>query len=254
MAWRFGAPRSQQDDRRLPWPAEVFVSNLGLAVALGLTLATVGIFIVWHDLDLDVAALFYTGQNRFVAQGPWGDMLRRALYDAPFGLLAMMALLYGARRAGLVRIWAPSGRGLLFLLLSLALGPGLLVNTILKDHAHRPRPYQVTDFGGTLPFRPLGRFDGGCSRNCSFVSGEGSTGFWTLAPALLAPSPALPVAIAAALAFGTAASLLRMAFGGHFLSDTILAALFTWLVIIGCWRMVFGRPPAGLSPSQGSAS
>ena len=35
--------------------------------------------------------------------------------------------------------------------------------------------------------------------------------------------------------------LLRMAFGGHFLSDTLLAALFTWLVIVGTWHLVLGK-------------
>jgi membrane-associated PAP2 superfamily phosphatase len=31
-----------------------------------------------------------------------------------------------------------------------------------------------------------------------------------------------------------------MGFGGHFLSDTLLAALFTWLVIAAVWRTLLG--------------
>ena len=55
-----------------------------------------------------------------------------------------------------------------------------------------------------------------------------------------------PVALAARWRSGSAASLLRMAFGGHFLSDTLFAALFTWLVIIAPGlvpsRSLVGRP------------
>ncbi len=83
------------------------------------------------------------------------------------------------------------------------------------------------------------------------MSGEGSTAFWTVAPALLAPPPWRATAVGAAVAFGVAASLLRMAFGGHFLSDSLFAGLFTWLVILLCWRLVARL--AGRSPSAGSA-
>ena len=135
--------------------------------------------------------------------------------------------------------------------LSLALGPGLLVNTMLKDHSHRPRPAQVQQFGGLEAFRPFYRFDGACLRNCSFVSGEGSTAFWTVAPALLVPLAYRAPAVAAALLFGAMTGLLRMAFGGHFLSDTVFGALLTWLVILACWRLaalLAGEPPGAAMP------
>ncbi len=116
----------------------------------------------------------------------------------------------------------------------------------MKDHWHRPRPIQVVEFGGADPFRPYDRLDGLCVRNCSFVSGEGASSFWTVAPALLLPPPWRAVALLGALCFAAAAGTLRMAFGGHFLSDTLFAALFTWLVIAGCWRAILktegGKP------------
>jgi membrane-associated PAP2 superfamily phosphatase len=173
---------------------------------------------------------------------------------APFVVLAGMVALYALRRAGRTRRWAPNGAGVALMILSFALGPGVVVNLVLKDHAHRPRPVHVREFGGDEDFRPVLRFDGTCPRNCSFVSGEGSAAFWTLAPALLAPAPVRVAAIAAALVYGVATSLLRMAFGGHFLSDTILAGLVTWLVIVLCWRGIVrfaGRAP-GAMPDEPS--
>src|SRR5262249_28584373 len=128
---------------------------------------------------------------------------------------------------------------------SMALGPGVMANIILKDNWHRPRPIQVTEFGGQMDFRPWYRADGACKRNCSFVAGEGSSAFWTLAPAIAAPVAIQPYAIGAAVVFGTAVSALRIAFGGHFLSDTLFAALFTALIVLGLHRIMFSprRPP-----------
>jgi len=124
----------------------------------------------------------------------------------------------------------------MFLILSLALGPGLLVNGVLKEHTGRPRPYFTEDFGGQWAFRPYYDFNGDCPTNCSFASGEASTAAWTLAPALLAPPTLRPYAVAAALLLTLATSLLRMFFGGHYLSDVTLAALFTFLIVLGCYR------------------
>lgn len=199
------------------------------------------IFLVWPGLDLGAAALFARGGGRFVGQTPTGEALRRIAADLPLLIMTTFALLFVARKRGWTRLWAPSGAGLLVMALSLVLGPGLLVNVVLKDHSHRPRPAQVVEFGGTERFQPFYSFAGECPRNCSFVSGEGSAAFWTLAPALLVPPPVRLVAVAAALVFGTTTGVLRMAFGGHFLSDTVFAALLTWLVVVGCWRLVAAR-------------
>lgn len=209
------------------------------------------LFLVRPDLDLQVASWFVLDHDHFAGQTPLGNVMRRVFSWTPFAILAVCVILYGLRRFGSDRLWAPTGLGLVFMAASLALGPGLLVNTLLKDHSHRPRPYHVDVFGGDAPFRPFYRSDGACRRNCSFVSGEGSAGFWTVGPALLVPPPWRTVAVGAAIALGAATSLLRMAFGGHFLSDCVFAALLTWLVTLLCWRLI--AHAAGRSPAAGSA-
>ena len=230
-----------RDDAAPPF----MVSRRGMGVALALTVLTALVFGFFPDLDLAAAALFYLGDGHFAGVTPSGEALRRVFLYVPFAVLAGMALLYGWRRAGLRQgtrpAWAPDGRGLAMMVLSLALGPGLLVNVGLKNHWHRPRPVQVTAFGGPDAFRPFDTRDGQCRRNCSFVSGEGSSSFWTVAPALLAPPPWRALALGAALLFAAATGLLRMAFGGHFLSDTLFAALLTWFVIATTWALVFRR-------------
>lgn len=221
-----------------------------LLASLGALLLAALVFALRPSLDVTAAALFFAN-SRFVGPGGLDDVIRRVFSTAPFVVMAVMALLYLARKAGFSRLWAPNAAGVLMMALSLALGPGLLVNGVLKEHSHRPRPYQLSQFGGSWEFRPFYRFDGACRRNCSFASGEGSTAFWTLAPALLTPAPVRPAAVAAALVFGVLTSALRMAYGGHFLSDTVLAALMSWLVIVLCWRLVAAvtrQAPGTLEP------
>jgi len=113
------------------------------------------------------------------------------LLPAPrrFVFFSPIFALYAARRVGVAVFWAPTGLGVIFLIATIAIGSGLVVNLGLKDHAHRPRPVHVVEFGGTDEFRPWYRFDGACKINCSFVSGEAATGFWMAAPALLLPPP-----------------------------------------------------------------
>jgi lipid A 4'-phosphatase len=90
-----------------------------------------------------------------------------------------------------------------------------------------------------------------CGRNCSFVSGEASSAFWTLAPALLAPPPVRPLAVGAALVFGSGVAALRMAFGGHYLSDSLISGLLTILLVLGLHRAFFGRvKPAPSLPER----
>jgi lipid A 4'-phosphatase len=214
-------------------------SRRGLAATLALLVLAAGVFVLWPELDRDVAGFFYRQGQSFAGQGGvWGP-LRRFFNVAPFVFLAVCAIFYVCRRLGFRTPCAPTGRALVFLVMTMIIGPGLVVNLGLKDHAHRPRPTQTQDYGGPYEFRPWYRFDGGCKKNCSFVSGEASEGFWMVAPASLTPPPIRAFAIAAAMIFGAGASLLRVAAGGHYLSDVILAALITLIIIQIAYRLTF---------------
>ena len=136
---------------------------------------------------------------------------------------------------------------MIFLIATMIIGPGLIVNLGLKDHWHRPRPVQTQDFNGASPFTPWYDSDGACRKNCSFVSGEASTGFWMVAPASVLPPPWRGPAIVAAFAFGFGASLLRLAFGGHYLSDVLLGGLITLIVIEIIRRLIW---PLGASEPE----
>ena len=210
-----------------------------LVLTLLATLAALALFAAAPGLDLAAAALFHDG-SRFIGRTRAGEAARMILYVMPFLVLAGALALWLAGRMGRARPRV-SGAAALWLVLTMAAGPGLLVNLILKEHSHRPRPGHVAEFGGVAAFRPVGRFDGACAKNCSFVSGEAAAAAWTLAPALLTPPPARAGWVAASMIFAAATGLLRMSFGGHFLSDVVLGVLFTVLIVLAS-RPFFLRP------------
>jgi lipid A 4'-phosphatase len=226
------------------------MNRTGLVIALALAVAIGVLFAAFPDLDLKITRLFYEPRGRgflltfymFFERHTW--LLR--VRDATMWIVAALALAPAA--ALLVKLVRPtrpmpmSGRTIVFLLGTLALGPGLLANTVLKEHWARPRPIEVREFGGSESFVPWWDPRGTCEQNCSFISGEGAGAFWTLAPAALAPPHLRLAAYGAALAFGAAVGAMRIAVGGHFFTDVAFSGLFMFLIIWVAHGLLFRWP------------
>src|ERR1700730_17514868 len=225
------------------------MNRIGLFIALSLSLVLGLLFGIFPELDLKLAALFYDGSTRsFPAKfNSWAGIARDGAMWIAWGL-ALPAI-----AALVIKLWRPdrpllmSGRAIVFLLATLLLSAGVLTNLTFKSYWGRPRPVLVTQFGGNLPFVPWWDPRGGCGRNCSFFSGEGATAFWTFAPAALTPPAWRPLASLPATLCGVATSALRMAFGGHFLTDVAAAGLVTFLVIWLAYRYIYRWPSTRLS-------
>lgn len=201
-------------------------------LAFGLFLGLV--FAIFPEIDLWAAGLFFDPESgKFpVSRDEDWETVRNLAYWVPYLLIAPSVFVL-FRKLVFPRtkmVIAPSVA--LFLVGSFIAGPGVFTNLILKDNWGRPRPIQVEQFGGNADFEPWWRPGGACERNCSFVSGEGSLAFWTVAPAMLAPPPARPFAMGAALLFGASVGGLRVAFGRHFLSDVLFAGIFTVAMVM----------------------
>lgn len=217
------------------------MNRTGLFVALSLLLVVAILFGLYPELDLKLAALFYDPQARSfpLKLDGWaviarnGAMVIAWMFVVP-ALAALVIKLVRPDRPLLI-----SGRAMLFLLLTIAMSAGVLTNFTFKTYWGRPRPVQVQQFGGNLPFVAWWDPRGRCGHNCSFFSGEAATAFWTYAPAALAPPPWRPAAYAAATVFGVATSVLRMTFGGHFFTDVTIAGLVTFLVIWLAFALIY---------------
>jgi len=208
------------------------MNRTGLLIALAVAVAVGLPFGLYPKLDLDLSALFFE-PDRF---GNWlaaGTPLQlRTMMTWLIVLIVAPAFLALAVKLVLPRrqLILP-GRAIVLMIATLGLAPGLLANVILKDHWGRPRPIEVVEFGGDDHFVPWWDPRGTCPKNCSFVAGEPSGAFWTLAPAALAPPHWRAITYGAAVAFGAAVGLLRMAGGGHFFTDVVFAGVFTFLIV-----------------------
>ena len=216
----------------------------GLLIALAIAAAVGLVFGMRPDFDLAVSALFFDpDQKAFPLRSAASVRIIRDV--AEWILILLIAPVLIALPIKLLRLRAPipaSGRAALFLIATLALAPGLLVNGILKPYWPRPRPVQVVEFGGPQRFVAWWDPRGECQSNCSFVSGEASSAFWSLAPAALVPPTWRALAYGAAIVYGVAMSGLRIAVGGHFFTDVVFAGVFTFLIIWLAYRLIYGRP------------
>lgn len=224
-------------------------TSLTILVVLGILTGVV--FAAAPSLDLQVALWFReVSAQPEVRRFDWViDTMRQV---GPFVIIAAVgpAVVTLAMKIFWPRRPAPmSPRAALFLALSLALGPGLLVNGILKETWSRPRPGMVTEFGGDYKFMPWWDPRGSCDSNCSFVSGETSSAVWMIAPAMMAPLPWRFAALGAAGLYALAFAVIRLLAGGHFLSDVIFAAIFTGLLIWALHGWLFRWPATRMRDS-----
>ena len=217
---------------------------MALILCCVLALTAAAIFIAYPQLDLAVTHAFYDKNHAFYGTTLFGRTFRATLRLASFTIFAGFLLAYVSARLYARKRLVPSGRNLAFLAITLALGPGLLVNVLIKEHSHRPRPFQTQAFGGDWQFQPFGHFDGECVTDCSFVSGETSTAAWSLAPALLTPLPWRAAVVGASILFTLVMGIERIAYGGHYLSDVTFGALVNWLLVLTAAVLMRIRPPA----------
>lgn len=213
--------------------------------ALSIALAVLLLLVAFPQIDLGVSGLFYRPEEGFYLKGFW--LFAFILKGMPPILLGITLVLvvWGLggdwlrwRYPGLHLLPEMSKRAAAFLLASLALGPGLLINLVLKEHWGRARPGQIAEFGGQAHYTPPLMMADQCTSNCSFSSGHGALGFWVIALALLAPPRWRPYAVGAALAFGTLVGFARIAQGGHFLSDTVFSALAVVTLTVFLWKTI----------------
>jgi lipid A 4'-phosphatase len=199
-------------------------------VYLGMVAVTLAIFFFAPWVDLATSGLFYDPERGFVlASWPPIVLLFHAIPWIAWSTLILAAvgvfwlLLFGRP------LWRLDRNALIFLVASMAAGPGFLVNLLLKDHWGRARPVQIEAFGGAHHFSPAPLPATECDHNCAFVSGHAALAFSLVSFAfLLPPGNSRRRGVAAALGFGVLVGLGRIAQGAHFLSDVVYAGLLVY--------------------------
>ena len=210
---------------RRGWRARSRAGWIGLTIALLLG----WVFTIWPELDLWTSAQFRTGSGAFVGDAtPGVRFLYRAIPITGWIYVLVgpvIAMLWIRRAHPLGRRWSRRLAALAWVSL---LGSGLLINAGVKEHWGRARPIQVSEFGGhkhfSLALVPADQ----CDHNCSFVSGHAASGFVLMAVGLMGSVATRRRWFWIGMAWGGVASLMRIAQGGHFLSDTLFAGVAIW--------------------------
>ncbi len=199
-----------------------------MIVGSGLILGT--LLIRLTDADLGLARLVVGPGNRW----PGVDhVFWKAIYD--YANLPAIFLAGGAVICLAAGFFMPRlrkyRRFALFLVLLLALGPGLIVNTVLKDNWGRARPGEIVEFGGQHAYTPILR-PGNSGPNSSFPSGHAAIGFFLLAPYFFYRTRSGRIAVSFLLlgvGWGLLVGAARILQGGHFLSDVLWAGAIVYL-------------------------
>lgn len=204
-------------------------------LAGALVLATVTVV---PAIDITISSWFFAPERKIfpLRVHPFFEFIRKGMPKYLFGLAGLVAVLWLASEARRRRVLGIDRRRAAYLLGSLAIGPGLIVNVILKDNWGRPRPSMIQQFFGPSTYVPPLIPSAQCDDNCSFASGHASLAFWLVAFALLAPPRLRTPALVATLGFGGLVGFSRIAQGGHFLSDVLYAAAITVGVIFALYK------------------
>ena len=197
---------------------------------LSLFVLTSLFFYLFPEVDLYVARMFYDESSGFyMNETPLVQITYDIFKHMPKLLLPLMLvfLLLGVKSS-----YCKIRRHLcLFALVSLLVGPGIIVHNVFKDQWDRARPRHLVEFGGDKQFTPAWVISDQCDRNCSFVSGHAAMGFYFMILGWLMGSRRW---FYIGLAIGAGVGMIRVLQGGHFLSDSILAGFMVYWTI---WLM-----------------
>jgi len=142
--------------------------------------------------------------------------------------IAVVALVLGV----FIRKIAGCRRKAVFILLLLAIGPGLVVNVLLKDQLGRARPREVVEYGGSHQFTQFWQ-PGNSGGNSSFPSGHAAIAFFMIAPWFVLRDEKKRIGagfLVFGLTLGTLVGIARILQGGHFLTDVIWSAGLIYLI------------------------
>lgn len=223
------------------------LKDIKTPLLLGILSVIVGVVCyAFPEIDLWASGLFFDGSHFFLSRHPILLMLHKSVKILTISLVILyIGLLVKSYLWRDLRLPIEiSRKQIIYLMVALILGPGLVVNTLFKDHWGRARPSQVEQFNGSHTFSPAFVITDQCERNCSFVSGDPSVGFYLISFVFLSGRKRL---LWLPMSIGSLYGATRLIQGAHFLSDVILSAIFTMWLCYGLYWLMFCRKPKELT-------
>ena len=195
------------------------------------------IFVTFPQIDIFVAHLFYNGQNFPLNETIIEKFFYYSVKPIVISLSIIILSLYTYNKLTKKEILNINAKALLYILLTLSIAPGLIVNTTLKENWGRARPAQIKEFGGKKEFTPafvISNQDG-----YSFSSGHTAAAFSLIGFALLFRRYRFLMPLV--LVYATCVSIARMGAGGHFLSDVVTSFFIVWIFSHIFYKLIFKK-------------
>jgi lipid A 4'-phosphatase len=232
------------------------------AVLIGVLIAIP--FCLWPQLDLAITHqlaftpdIGFMHKNAAIVLGLYtGVRIITAALVASFLLLLLWRRLKADAPLPILKKSAPLSRSILYLMLVMAIGPGMVVHWGFKEEFERPRPRQVLEFGGTLAYAPppftTAYWQNKPTEGRAFPSGHAAMGYYLMAFAFLAQTRRAKLLW---LGGGTVAGLMvglgRILQGGHWASDILFSGVVVLFVSALLHRVLFPPTPReSTSPAQ----
>jgi len=182
-------------------------------------------FIFYPKIDITVSSLFY--QDGFYLRGSFFERFFYRSVPIVVSVLTIGSLsLFTYNYFNKKNILGIDKKTIIYIVLVLALAPGLIVNSLFKEEWGRARPMDIVEFGSTKTFTPA--FILSDQGGNSFSSGHGAAAFSVLGFALLARKRR-QLWISLALSYGVAVSFARIIGGGHFFSDNVTSFFIVYI-------------------------
>ena len=228
---------------------------------LYLLLAVAGLLVVtWIiirlDLDRRIATQFYDPVRGWylAKRQPWFWLYH---YGTIPGLVLALAALAGWFWSYFSIRFRTLHRYFLVIVLTAILGPGVLVNGILKNYWSRPRPREIQEFGGSWVYRHAHQ-PGIPGKGESFTCGHCTMGFLFFSLLIFRKQHRWIAYTGAAMGifWGTLLSIARIVQGAHYLSDTLWSMGILLMLPLALYLMICRKPesdtqkPKALAPHQ----
>ncbi len=211
-----------------------------LVAAVALLIATWLIIVL--DLDRRIATRFYDpSMGWYLAKKqPWSWLYHYGTIPGIVLALAALAGWFWSYSSGRYR---SLHRYFLVIVLTAILGPGVLVNGILKNYWSRPRPREVQEFGGSWAYRHAHQ-PGIPGKGESFPCGHCTMGFLFCSLLVFRKHrPWLAYAGAAVgISLGALLSIARIVQGAHYLSDTLWSMGILLMLPLALYLLICNKP------------
>ncbi len=206
--------------RSLAWD---FVLPFGIVVIATMFMALGDRELVWHKTLYDFDNHDWSlGKAAF-----WKFLYRAAAVPALITVVGAAVVYVAGFR---VRKLGPYRRVALYMILLVVLAPGVIANLVLKEHWGRPRPRDISEFGGRYAYESVLAPDPE-STGRSFVCGHATMAFYFMGGWFLFRNRRRAwgyVFLIGGLGYGALVGYMRMLQGGHFASDVLWAGAVTY--------------------------